>query len=59
MRTHSETIDLSYICECYGGGGHKKSASFMETTAFINEIKVKQISISNDLKILLNSKNQQ
>jgi len=58
MRTHSDKSDLSYVCKCFGGGGHTKSASFMETTSFINRIRVKQIKISNDLKILLNSKNQ-
>ncbi len=57
MRTHSDNIDLSYICKCFGGGGHTKSASLMETNEFINKIRVKLINITNDVKILLNSNN--
>jgi len=58
MRTHSDSIDLSLVCKCFGGGGHIKSSSFMETTDFINNIIVKQLNISKDVKFLLNSKNK-
>jgi hypothetical protein len=49
MRSHSDEINLGDICKNFGGGGHKKSASFTETTNFINNIKVEKVFLSNEI----------
>lgn len=49
MRSHSQEIDLGFICKFFGGGGHKKSASFTETTNYVNNMKIEKAFLANDV----------
>jgi nanoRNase/pAp phosphatase (c-di-AMP/oligoRNAs hydrolase) len=51
LRTHSKDVDVGYICNIFGGGGHKSAAAFASNKNFFyEEIVISQVDISKYLK---------
>ena len=49
LRTHSNDIDLSYLCSVFGGGGHKSAAAFATNKEFFDKCTLNRIDLYKDL----------